>query len=857
MANFTSNQNSDYITNSATLRNLPPEFVGNVHWDSTSQNDRLKHYLSRNYSTSLSRHEKETRRRQTLARQTQSNTGTFNQRQNNNSTNLNGTPQVNDLPRSTILDDAFPGTEVSLQGPATTSTKPATKRPRNQWYDDKRQSLRGVRKLHEDADSFLVMKVNNIRKKLNWKDSKTARELPPRKRPRHECIDCDISLAIWDNSNTTTNKLPLVIKRKFCQSTKIKRETDPFAGDFVELKLDEPFIISQRELRVPSNNSKERMGLAKEYFMEIKITPRDEKVTWPPIPMLGKSDGERFMGMGTDAKDEANVSMIARYQHLPTVPEIDTPLSVFVYAEGRTFRTKYGLEVSAKWVPKDDPILIRKPSPEPELEPWTIDDEGRPFGRVDPNRRLPKPVSHAARKTAQSSRKSTAKVPKLPKITYVVSVSKRAKNGFPQFSVRGLKCFSCSEKSFGNLLELRHHLVQFHKNKVNIEDQVVDQDSKLTSATIMLETPNNQRLKALQGDHDDDADKLFSFVRPDVPFDMEAHYSNKKTPWSELLPATLSKEAAKGPSKLPTASDQQSILRRENKGHVPYQKVLPFRPQEYQRKKVPNKKLLTKHVSLQNPYTSISHRPVQFDDEDARSETDDEIDDSWFVDRHMEELDLHSWQENWTDSRRRLAKKWDWHVLHRERGITVKYLGDCLVRFVRMEKKWILREDDPSTRLESISALMDMMSELKDMKVINEAVCTDVMTMLYTDELEIPVEEKKEIEEETRHVAKRNENIEQRKKSIKQRGSFGPPSTTCAKCRGTITRDGQRAVRCCSLQCSTPNVWYHAKCAGLSIDGNGEGIGSSRAFIINQFMKTRSTWKCDRCTKGKAKEKVV
>lgn len=868
MANFMPNPNSDYIFNSAALRNLPPEFVGNAHWDYTLQNDRLKSFLSRNLLRARSDHQNRVQQDQSPIRsdQPQMDVVQSNQGLNDIAPILNAQtlPNSSNKPVQS-LGDVFSGHDTSVPAPEAMSVRTVFRKRRKDAYDTQRQSLRRTQKLHEDPESFLILEVNNIRKKLNWKETKAARKAPLKKRPRHDSVDCVISLAVWDNSGPTTSKLPLVIKRESCQSTKIKRESDQTNGEFVELSLEEPFIISQKELRVATNSFSNRRALAKQYFLEIKITPKDQKISWPPIPMLGKSDGERFNGMGTDAKDEPNTSMIARYQHLPAAPEVDTPMSIFVFAEGRTFRTKYGLEVSAKWVSKDDPAVARKPTSAPELEPWAFDD-GNPFGRPDPERKASKMVPQAARKTA--TRKSTPKPPKLPNITYNILVPKGTKSDFNQFSVRGLKCYACAGKTFESLVELRFHLDQHHKNRSTVENEVVDpKDSRLVSATIFIEATSNYRLRAVQDEHDDEANKLFSYVAPNVPFDLQAHYAGKKTPWTEVLPAQTLKEAAKIPTVLPVSKDSQSILRREHKGHVPYQKVLPFRPQGYQRKKYPVKKLLTQHVSLENPYTSMSHRPIRFDDnEDARSETDDEIDDSWFVDRHVEELDLYAWQEGWSDPRRRLAKKWDWHMLHRERGVSARYMGDCLIRFIRMEKRWLMHEElknDPiayfEAQTQSLAALTEMMDELKNMRVINENVCTDVLTMLYDEEdLKIPTEEQTEMATQAEEILARRDKIRLHQKSTKRHSFSGTLADVCVECRLKIHHGNKRAVRCCDLRCSTPNAWYHAKCAGLSIgDTSATGAETSQAVVTQHFMKTRQIWKCKSCTKGKEKETMV
>lgn len=867
MATISSNQRSDYIYKSATLRNLPSEFIGNSHWDYALQNDRLKRFLFRNMTRVRASHRKRSARLVQPTKPGQSQPQTKPTKLINGNPDVNGTAQVNGVGKKPV-EDVLPEHDTSVSAIEAMSKQALLVKHKSDNYDsNQRKSLRTIlQKQHEDPTASLVVGMSNIRKRLNWKETR-SQDLPPRKRPRLESVECDAYLAIWDNSSPNASKIPIVSKREYCELVKFRRDADPVKGDFVEIKLHEPFVISQRELRVGAKNGKDRMALAKEYFMEIKITPRDEKVAWPPIPMLGKSDGERFNGMGTDAKNEINTSLIARYQHLPSAPEAETPLPIFVYAESRTFRTKYGLEVNSRWLRKDHPDLIRKPSPEPDLEAWALDDDRKPFGRPDLNR---KPVSHAARKTAPS-RKSTLRIPKEPKITYSIQVPKGAKKGFNKCSVTGLKCYSCSGKVFPSLNELRFHLDQIHKNRVTIEAEVLDpNDSKLISATIRIETPTNLRLKAIQGDQDEEIDKTQNYVAPSVPFDLDAHYTGKVSPWTEVLPAQLSKEAARAP--LVPATDSQSVLRKENKGHVPYKQVLPFRPQEYQRKKFPNKKLLTKHVSLENPYTSISHRPVALynHEEEDRSETDDEVDDTWFVNRHLEELDVHSWQKDWPDARRRLAKRWDFHILHRERGISARYLGDCLIRFVRMEKKWILREtkhwDDQDAflqaQMESVLALTDMMEELKNMKVINENVCSDILTMLYNEEdLRIPVEEQRLIEAQTNDVLKRKEEI---RRHVPVHRNDIPvaerlPSDVCVECRLPIGYGNQRAVRCSDLKCSMPNVWYHAKCAGLLVKSSARArdFDSTQAAVLNDFMKTRSIWKCDRCTNIKGKEKAV
>ena len=67
------------------------------------------------------------------------------------------------------------------------------------------------------------------------------------------------------------------------------------------------------------------------------------------------------------------------------------------------------------------------------------------------------------------------------------------------------------------------------------------------------------------------------------------------------------------------------------------------------------------------------------------SETDDEIEDDWFVQRHLEHLDITAREEQWSEMKRELNRRWDEHRLE-EKLEHPRYVSDSLVRFVRRHR---------------------------------------------------------------------------------------------------------------------------------------------------------------------------
>ncbi|KAI9871707.1 MAG: hypothetical protein M1823_008368, partial [Watsoniomyces obsoletus] len=74
------------------------------------------------------------------------------------------------------------------------------------------------------------------------------------------------------------------------------------------------------------------------------------------------------------------------------------------------------------------------------------------------------------------------------------------------------------------------------------------------------------------------------------------------------------------------------------------------------------------------------------------SETDDEVEDEWFIQQHLENLEIVAKEEDWDLLKRELFRRWDRHRLEEKLEHT-RFLSDSLFRFVRKEKKWLAKSN--------------------------------------------------------------------------------------------------------------------------------------------------------------------
>lgn len=907
---------------SAHRRKLPRELGGDFLIHEHFHDHHFKIFLKRNMTRALKTHEKRDARQQ-QTRFTDTRKTVRGARSNGvDSSGKCGTSKpdgsaLNGIDSATKALDETNGSKDQLTEIHNTPT-PAleamsretlhVRRRKDNYQSDKRfSSRRQTLQKQNDPKSQLVIKLCNIRKKLNWKTNRPSADERPRKRARVEGLDCVVHLTVWARNPAKKHNAweQKVTRSQVCEMLRGSEDYDAVKGRFIELKSKSCFSFRRDELTVMIQQGPTRkLVMAEDYFMEIKIVPEVTDYDWPPIPLLGRVANEDST-LDSLAKETLQDSIVAIYKKLPDAPDADTPLSICFVDDAGTLESKYGLELEARWAAPDEKIPDCDLD---QLEDWMLDGEDKPFGRTDPTRifeqqtaildRVDKPVETtkqikkpnklAAKKSTEPTRAGKPKKlpllpPKPPRITYEYDLKsmggRRDNKKFQRTSANGYSCpFECQKPMQSTLEELLLHLEQTHDGYVfSLETAAPHGD-----ATIRVKETEIAKLRKRDKKQLTEEEKCWQWNAPSEPFSLHRHVVDNDKSWfgNRERPDPRKDTSSKPRFPKNTNLDPQTALRIEHGGFLPHRHVMPVRPAEHQRKKYPNVRLRTQDHVSDTPYTSVSHRLIDPDDpdEEARSETDDEADDSWFISRHLEELDLHAREENWSDAKHRLAKKWDYHVLHRERSVSSRYMSDCLIRFVRIEKAWILQtnqgpdHEQADDSMAKVTALLQLMEELKEKRVINTAVCADVLTVLYSDqEPAIPEEEKAQIEEGNRQAQQRKHEIQngieiaEHHHDPKGKSTVVPspasfPADICAKCHHPFQYQKRRAVRCSALDCPRPNTWYHAKCAGLTLPTATEtdaeiAMGGSFAKhgvqLERAFMKERLSWKCPSCAKTK------
>ncbi|EHY54449.1 hypothetical protein ABEF95_006147 [Exophiala dermatitidis] len=731
-----------------------------------------------------------------------------------------------------------------------------------------RRSIRGLlEKAHEEPEAELVLDFNNIRKKLNFKTNILDESSRPAKRQKRDTIKCQCHLTIWDNR--VGHEAVLITKSTYCRVTSTETESN---GYFVDTELDKPFVIKADDLKVsiPIKDGS-MLGFTDKYFLEIKIIPCRNGSLWPPIPLLGKSDGDHFApdARKTGAEDLQG-AVVARYTHLPQAPDPDVPLSVFFLYEGRTYRTKYGLQVLATWQKSTTP----KKTTRPRTNGLDLDSfrDQKPNG-AEPSLGYKKDVKH-----------TTVIETHQPEVCYNFSPLLTGQTqDFRNATVKGYRCPLCTVWKTSKLQNLQFHLSTMH-SKYNFSVQRPRPDpTTASSAHIQIKVePGIQPLKKPEKDTMD-----FEWHAPARPFDLTAYVEGDHS-WigEESL-----KKCAPVESPVPTPTG----VKKSKSGVLPVRNVPDFR--KPQRKKYRAIRLESKYEEEEPMYTSVSHRPVS-PSEEPRSETDDEIDNDWQIQLHMERLDLAAKREGWSDYERELRKRWDKHRMEEQLEHS-HYLSNSLIRFVRKHRHWIKKGED-----ELLTTFFEFLGRLRDQNAIDDNVVCDVNELVFQDSpkptsmttpppaasplkqslksspTEVPPftmmtrrrGRRREIEPDTdlgsatprtsgTATPTLRENFLESKSlsdSAKPASSEQTPAATvggsdkieivnvtsstppfvCGHCHKKIKSPLQNAIMCADFKCQTPRLIYHRRCAskldqiegkGLATCG-GVGGGSGTAF---------------------------
>lgn len=556
-----------------------------------------------------------------------------------------------------------------------------------------------IEKFHQE-DAELIFDIRSIRRKLNYRENLDER---PRKRIRRETVECKCYFAVWDNRQGHRQLEPILKRCEDCRVTPADTASDAHAA---EIELERPFRIPAREFFVPVTSRDgeiSRWEIGDKYLLEIKIIPCNTSDLWPPMPILSKSDDSLARGL-VKRKDLAFTEgmLVSNYTNLPHTPPADVPLNVAFDQCGRTFKTKYGLEVNAEWtyphiydakIKKEDGILIQRVEEEEKNDPLCRSIDRSSLAR--------------SRKSRQKRQEVSSPVKQNVQVSYAWDIETRTPLARESrtTSLEGLYCPVCHAQEFASLERLQFHFCNIHdKYKFIIEGMEDDPaTNKLKSVRFRIEVAEIVRPRAANHVKDE---REFSWQRPKRPFDIEAYISGE-TSWTGALPRRRTVGTAQAQQGSGTATPSALPLDRKH----------TFRPAAEVREipllvrkkfEVPAAKT-RKETSF---YRSISHKVMKTGE--MLSETDDEIDNDWLV---KKQNDAIAETEEWTAAEKNFRQRWNMHIMS-EGCPSARYVSDSLIRFVRKNANW-LKDMDMLDQFHDLTATL-MERGLMDAKILKD-----------------------------------------------------------------------------------------------------------------------------------------
>jgi hypothetical protein len=689
------------------------------------------------------------------------------------------------------------------------------------FQNSSRRSIRKQEAPFQDSAAELTLNLVSIRKKLNFSANGIDEEGRPLKKTKREHTRCLCSLTIWENIPSATDALV----KKHVNCTLITSDTADY-GPNVQVQLDEPFTVKAKDLMVyldrqdksnnkagdkpkAKNDGPPVLGIGAAYFLELKLIPTKSDGDWPPIPILGKSDGDQQRGLSTLAAEKLRGAMLIKYDKLPQAPEQNVPLSVFFLRDGRTHRTKYGLELNAQWsVPK---VSERSPEAATKLpgSSWTVDSSGNSFGREKIV------VANRARRSLPNSlpRTQNNHAQRRVKVSYLFdpdqAQSQDVAKELRMTESNDLGCPVCTSFTAKDVPELRFHFVVSHsKYNFNLANDHEGRGLRTLAFRIIPVQATKPNLRARRQKH-------FEYIAKNTPFDAPAFLNGDKSWTSDTAKQRPRAQLTSSFSR--PIEDPVSMVRRRD-GRLPIEKVPEFRKPE--RKKHPVVHLDRKCDDKKTPYSSISHRPRSVT-EDPMSETDDDIDDEWFIQCHLETLDVVAKEKKWNELKTELIRRWDRHRLE-EKFEHPRFMSDSLVRFVRKEIE-LLRNDDADVQ----AAFKELLEDLVRSRYITIQFEADIKKMVSTGaeggngqyrhvpdapasgQRSAPAILNPRVLEQTASVSPQ---AQINAMSIWTKSILSLPRTSCGVCTLPISNAIKETINCSNHTCSVSGSAFHLKC---------------------------------------------
>lgn len=527
-----------------------------------------------------------------------------------------------------------------------------------------RRSLRGSVKSDPYAKGAkLTIDLVNIRKKLNFKDGLQREDHRPRKRVKREEIRCHCYLAIWDNREGYRSVEPIVKRNHRCTIIPSTHDGVPV----LDITMDRPVQFDASELFVPlKSNGPTKMGMGDKYTLETKIIPSSSADPWPIIPILSKHEGSLIKDHN---QTHPSGYLVASYVNLPTAPAPEVPMSISLDQDGRTYKTKYGLEVRAHWSAQSSqletvfPPRTKRRSPSPEQCPTPQSEAGSPsYLDLFATENMPA--------IAKEQHESPAEPKAQVCYQWAYTVANQPKKDFLPGIFEGFRCY-CSSRVFRSLKLLRFHLASNHDKYIFELDEASNAKATAAFKRYTFKVKPVPIVRERAANHIKDEREIV-WQKPKKPFDIEA-YNEGDDSWT----GDLSIRKRRGLAIVSDSPGRKGFSRERKQPEDTPEIPKPRR----RRFKVPVAKTKTK-TSF---FRSTSSRMLETGEE--LSESDEDVDISWLRDKHLSNLAQNEYLD---EAEKEFMCKWDEHIMG-EGFPLPRYIPDSLVRFTRANVAFLKR----------------------------------------------------------------------------------------------------------------------------------------------------------------------
>lgn len=597
----------------------------------------------------------------------------------------------------------------------------------------------------------------------------------PSKQARREVIRAICALTIWEGSGPEI----LVQDQVYCSITP---EPNTITGErFAKIDLDEPLTVQPQDLAPKGQKG----STAIRYSMQITLQAASLSDKWPPVDLSNVPAPEMKHQETAEGGLDIFPIFVVSYSRLPHVPmkEDEALWPVKVLQDYKSYLPKLSLYVDSRWVELATPLQSlnsKKQKRKTKAKAETLGGAGE-----NDEQEIPTPLN--------------------VETTWEIRDDLLAAHEVETTVFAGYVCPLCNNRLFAGSDIYWFHLIHSHdhfKFRITSRFPESDADEGLIRVRVrfsLKDATHGSRREEWDREPKQGPDtwtlqthKTFLDLDQYLKADEEKHWNGKPSR------KTTSNETPQSGLDLPR---QQPVLRDLTRpAHL-----VPDLP-EPRRKKfaVPS---APEGVTF---FTLRVKRPLK--QGELLSESDDDMDDEWAVQKHMDRIDGFKSQSL---LEKRFQKRHDKHMLRENINSNLHY-RDALVRFCRANSAW-LRE--PAMRLEFAKKLASLQLE---------SVIKVQQVFEYMQIIDAPL----------RRAKSDNEDKEQGEDTQRPRPEAGPLYAICAACSDPI-RSIKDMVRCTNPTCTRD---FHRRCPDIMDHTSARDI---------------SAWRCPMCAKQPALEVKV